>query len=278
MLLDAQRQQLQGSAAGGPAPDADVAFRVGEGVAGWVVEHGAAALVTDTALDERFKVVPGQGIRSLVCVPLITPNGAVGTLTASSPEVGAFNPGHEELLVYLCGAVIRDLESARLYRLSTTDVLTLARNRQYLFQRLPEELERSRRYGAPLSVVLMDLDHFHALNAGHGHLAGDFVLKEIARLALSQVREVDALVRYGGEEFLVLLPHTDAAGAQGAAERLRAAVEGLVLRWNGQRLEVTVSAGVTAWRPGDTDESLLGRADEALSRAGAAGRHRVVAA
>ncbi|MBM4380040.1 MAG: sensor domain-containing diguanylate cyclase [Deltaproteobacteria bacterium] len=274
MLLDVQRQQLRG----GAAPDTDVAFRVGEGVAGWVVEHGAAALVADTEEDPRFKAVPGQDIRSLVCVPLITRDGAVGTLTASASRVDAFTAEHQELLVYLCAAAIRDVENARLYRLSTTDVLTHARNRQYLFQRLPEEVERARRYGAPLSVVLLDVDHFKDLNAQHGHLAGDFALKEFARLALCQVREVDALVRYGGEEFLVLLPHTDGAGAVRAAERLRAAVEKLPLRWNDQQLPLTVSAGVATWRPGDTDGALLGRADKALARAWAAGRNRVVAA
>jgi diguanylate cyclase (GGDEF)-like protein len=279
MLLDAQRQQLQGRGSGQPALEADVAFRVGEGVAGWVLEHGAAARVTDTAEDERFKVVPGQeAIRSLVCVPLVTRDGAVGTLTATSPRVGAFTAEHEELLVYLCAAVIRDAENARLYRLSTTDALTHARNRQYLFQRLPEELERSRRCGAPLSMVLLDLDHFQVLNAQRGHLAGDFALKEVATLLLAQLRGMDVLVRYGGEEFLVLLPHTDKGGALGAAERLRAAVEQLDLRWNDQRLRLTVSAGVAAWQPGDTDESLLGRVDAALARAWAAGRNRVVAA
>ena len=282
MLLDAQRQLLHGRAASGLPLDvqARAAFRVGEGVAGWVVEHGAAALVADTAEDERFKVLPGQAlaIRSLVCVPLITRDGAVGTLTVTSPRPGAFTQAHEELLVYLCGAVVRDVENARLYRLSTTDALTLARNRQYLFQRLPEELERCQRYGEPLSVVLMDLDHFAALNAQRGHLAGDDALKEVARLALCLVREVDALVRYGGEEFLLLLPHTPLQGALLVAERLRASVGELSLRWNDERLPLTLSAGVSTWVPGDSDESLLGRADEALQRAWAAGRNRVEAA
>ena len=282
MLLDSQRQELFGRAGAGLPPDgqAQAAFRVGEGVAGWVVEHGAAALVEDAAEDERFKALPGQAlaIRSLVCVPLVTRDGAVGTVTVTSATPGAFTQAHQELLVYLCGAVVRDVENARLYRLATTDALTLARNRQYLFQRLPEELDRCKRYGEPLSVVLMDLDRFAALNAQHGHLAGDHALKEVARLALAQVREVDVLVRFGGEEFLLLLPHTPGPGARLAAERLRAAVQGLPLRWNRAPLGLTVSAGVATWVPGDTDGSLLGRADEALQRAWASGRNRVESA
>jgi diguanylate cyclase (GGDEF)-like protein len=279
MLLDEQRRELFGKVSAGLTPEEEalLSFRVGEGVAGWVVEHGAPARVEDTTRDERFKVLPGQAlhIRSILCVPLITQDGAIGTLTVTSGQVGAFTPEHEELLVYLGGAVVRDVENARLYRLAITDPLTHAFNRQYLFQRLPAELERSRRYGEPLSVALMDIDHFKHVNDTHGHLAGDFVLKELVRLALTQVREVDALVRHGGEEFLLLLPNTPRDAAATVAERLRASVEKLVMPWSNLKLRVTASFGVAEWHREETDEDLLRRADEALYRAKDAGRNRV---
>jgi diguanylate cyclase (GGDEF)-like protein len=279
MLLDEARTELLSKAAHGLGPDAelDLRFKMGEGVAGWVAEHAAPALISDVAGDARFKSLPGQttSMASLLCVPLSTREGVIGTITATSDRVNAFTSEHEELLTYLGSSIVKDIENARLYRLSITDSLTKAFNRQYLFQRLPDEIERSKRYGDALSVLLFDVDHFKRFNDTHGHAAGDFVLKEIVRVVQGVVRDVDGLVRYGGEEFLLLLPKTDLAGASLLAERIRAAVQLAELPWSQTRLQVTVSVGAAQHAHADTDEGLLKRADEALYEAKSTGRNRV---
>lgn len=283
MLLDEPRSELLCKAAVGlpPEEEASLSFKVGEGVAGWVAEHGAPALIADVHGDPRFKVLPGQAdrIRSMLVVPLATKEGVIGVICASSRRPEAFGVDHEDLLNYLGSSIVKDIENARLYRLSITDSLTKAFNRQYLYQRLPEEIDRSKRYGDPLSLGIFDIDFFKGFNDTYGHPAGDFVLKEVVRLAQGQIRDVDALVRYGGEEFLLLLPNTPLAGAQVTAERIRKAIETAEFPWSDRRLKVTVSAGIAALGPGAmTDEALLKRADEALYRAKGAGRNRVESA
>jgi diguanylate cyclase (GGDEF)-like protein len=281
MLLDEGRSELLCKASFGlPEEDeAELRFRVGEGVAGWVAEHGAPALITDVAADPRFLRLEGQltPMESLLAVPLATREGVIGVITASSARKEAFGQDHQELLSYLGGSIVKDIENARLYRLSITDTLTKAYNRQYLYQRLPEEIDRARRYGDALSVLLFDVDHFKKLNDVHGHAAGDFALKEVVRIAQATVRDVDGLVRYGGEEFLVLLPKTALPGGLQTAERVRVAIQALELPWSDQKLKVTASFGVAQLKDSESDDELLRRADEALYAAKSTGRNRVVA-
>jgi diguanylate cyclase (GGDEF)-like protein len=276
MLLDESRRELLIKAASGVS-DEHVTLQMGEGVGGWVAEHVAPALIPDVTKDPRFKIIPGSklSIGSMVAVPLATREGVIGVLSATSSEVNAFGKDHEDLLAYLGAQIVRDIENARLYRLSITDSLTKAYNRQYLYQRLPEEIERSRRYSDPLSVVLFDIDNFKRFNDTWGHAAGDFVLKELVRVATTTIREVDGLVRYGGEEFLMLLPKTALPGAAEAAERLRAAVEKTDFLWSDQRLKVTISVGVTTLGQGVSDDELIRRADVKLYEAKRDGRNRV---
>ncbi len=283
MLLDENKRELLCKASSGlsEAEDEQISFKVGEGVAGWVAEKGAPALLPDITADERFKILPGQvlPIKALLCVPLTTKEGVIGVLTVTSARLGAFAKDHEDLLLYLGSSIVKDIENARLFRLSITDSLTKAYNRQYLYQRLPDEMERSRRYGDPLSLVLFDVDHFKKLNDGHGHLAGDFVLRELVRLAHATVRDVDGLVRYGGEEFLILLPKTNLKGAAELAERLRAAVERAEFPWSDQKIRITSSFGVSELSASvSTDEQFLKQADDALYQAKSDGRNRVVVA
>lgn len=282
MLLDEARTELLCKAAYGLGLDEErgINFKVGEGVAGWVAEHGAPARITDVRGDPRFVALPGQltRIESLLAVPLATREGVIGVITVTSDRPEAFGKDHEELLAYLGGSIVKDIENARLYRLSISDSLTKSYNRQYLYQRLPEELDRARRYGDALSVLLFDVDHFKKLNDTHGHPAGDFALKEIVRVAQATIRDVDGLVRYGGEEFLLLLPKTGLEGARLTAERVRVAIEDLALPWSDTQLRLTASFGVAELKPRETDDELLHRVDEALYAAKTSGRNRVVAA
>lgn len=282
MLLDETKAELLCKAAAGLSGEEEdqIHFRVGEGVAGWVAANAKSAVVPDVTQDERFKAVPGQqlSIQSLLSVPLATRDGVIGVMTVTSSRPAAFAADHVELLEYLGGSIVKDIENARLYRLSITDSLTKAYNRQYLYQRLPDEMDRCRRYGDSMALVLFDVDHFKKFNDTWGHPAGDFVLKELVRIVGFTVREVDGLVRYGGEEFLILLPKTARQGAVDLAERVRKAVEGATFLWAEEKLKVTISLGVATLRgAGDSDEQLLKRADDALYEAKTAGRNRVCA-
>ena len=281
LLLDEGHQELLCKASFGlrPEEEAEIRFKVGQGVAGWVAEHGVSARLGDATADSRFLKLPGQltAIESLLAVPLVTREGPIGVMTVSSARKDAFADADEELLAYLGGSIVKDIENARLHRLSITDALTKAYNRQYLFQRLPEEIDRARRYGDVLSLLGFDLDRLRAVNAQHGNSAGDFVLKEVVRVAQATLRDVDGLVRYGGEEFVAILPKTAQPGALQTAERVRAAIAGLSLPWSDTALRITASFGVAELRENESDLELLRRVDEAVQAAKAAGRNRTVA-
>jgi two-component system cell cycle response regulator len=169
-------------------------------------------------------------------------------------------------------------DNARLERLAHTDPLTQLLNRRALTDRLQQEMERAMRYDATLALLMVDLDHFKAVNDTHGHLVGDDVLRDVARLLRETIRTTDVAARYGGEEFLVLLPETDDGGAEAFAERIRVAVEAHPFEGSGgAALRLTASLGVAVFPAPRvvTAEDLLVRADAALYRAKADGRNRV---
>ncbi len=180
----------------------------------------------------------------------------------------------ETLLCYL----VYPLRNALLYRKARLaarhDALTGVCNRAALDAALPREVELAHRHGTPLSLVVLDLDHFKEINDTWGHAAGDAVLVELARRIQDEVRGCDLVFRYGGEEFILLLAATDRAGACRAAERIRQAVEREPVTWQGIDIPVTASLGVASLRPGDDATALFKRADEALYEAKEAGRNR----
>jgi diguanylate cyclase (GGDEF)-like protein len=172
--------------------------------------------------------------------------------------------------------------SDRLAALSTTDPLTGIPNRRALDDHLEDELARARRYGTPLAVVMLDLDHFKRLNDRHGHAAGDAVLRQVASVLDAEKRRGDTIARFGGEEFVAILSHADEAAAQGWAERVKGRLASMAIEVGGTILRVTASFGVAGCLPGDSGfaggESLLAAADRALYVAKARGRNRVVVA
>mgnify|MGYP005848457627 CR=1 FL=1 len=161
---------------------------------------------------------------------------------------------------------------------ATHDALTRVWNRSAIFDLLHREVARSRREQSPLGVALVDLDHFKQINDTHGHVAGDAVLRETVRRMQACMRPFDAIGRYGGEEFLVILPGSDEASATAAAERLRAGISNDTMLLSEATVAVTASFGVTASADGPalTPESLISSADEALLQAKRLGRNRVV--
>jgi len=168
----------------------------------------------------------------------------------------------------------------QLRELADTDALTGTFSRRAFLERAVEEFQRSRRYGHPLCMAMLDIDAFKAVNDRHGHGAGDQVLARVAAVCIAQLREgTDHCGRLGGEEFGILLPETDLAGAQVGAERLRMAIRDLAFEATGQTFGVSVSIGVAALSAGDdTFASLMARADAALYEAKSSGRDRVVLA
>lgn len=169
--------------------------------------------------------------------------------------------------------------NAQLRIMSSTDVLTGVANRRSLEERLHEMWEHSIRLHEPLSVVMCDIDHFKRVNDDFGHQAGDAVLQQFAKLLQAEAREIDRVGRYGGEEFVLLLPGTVLDAAVTFAERIRESVERAEFRYgDGQTLQKTMSCGVAAWpHPLVNDpEALIKAADDALYAAKETGRNRVI--
>lgn len=162
--------------------------------------------------------------------------------------------------------------------LATTDELTQVPNRREWQRRCAEAIVRTRRYKQPLSIILLDIDHFKTINDQHGHLIGDLVLKRISQLCIQHLRSIDTFARWGGEEFVILLPETDLNQARNVAEKLRQVIAGQVLATDGNNaVYATISLGVTALSMIDlTLDDLLSRTDEALYAAKANGRNCVI--
>lgn len=169
-----------------------------------------------------------------------------------------------------------DAARARLDVLTTRDDLTGVHNRRHFLVRADREWERCRRYDMSAALLMIDVDHFKCVNDTHGHLAGDLMLREIARVTGDTLRQPDLLGRFGGEEFIVFLPHADPLGALDAAERIRNCVAQLSLEWKGQTVRATVSVGVAALDLShDSLAELIHDADQALYAAKHAGRNCV---
>jgi diguanylate cyclase (GGDEF)-like protein len=181
--------------------------------------------------------------------------------------------------VPLALALNNALSHDRLQRLAALDPLTGIYNRRFGMGRLVEEFGRAVRTDTPLGVVMFDIDHFKSVNDVYGHRVGDRVLAAVAKAAKQVIREGDVLTRYGGEEFLVVLPGASADDSAALGERIRRIVSETKVGVDGRTLSVTVSVGVTSHPRDHVDrpEELVEHADAALYRAKAAGRDRVVA-
>jgi len=171
------------------------------------------------------------------------------------------------------------MANQKLEKLATTDPLTGIANRRKMTEQIAHELERARRFHHPLSLLMIDIDHFKRINDTYGHEVGDQAIVAVSRLLTESMRAIDLVARFGGEEFVLLMPETHGDVAVHAAERLRAAVSALIVEAeDGAQVALTISVGVSAADPQgaqDTPSSLLVRADKALYRAKKEGRNRV---
>ncbi len=255
----------------------------------------AAAAAWDLARGTRGQMAAGW--RALLVLPLAA-GGAIFASRAAhalrEPEaivaiVTANSMGNaRQAIAYLLLAFVFQLTLVALVvsryvgelkRASRHDALTGLLNRRSIEDELAAEIERARRLGQGFAVLMIDADHFKAINDTHGHAAGDRALQHLASLMGAQMRRVDRLGRMGGVEFLMLLPAAARDEGMHLAERLVDCVRGLPLVWNERPLALTVSIGVAEWQgDGDAPHALLARADVALYRAKGAGRDRVAAA
>ena len=221
----------------------------------WGLAAGVSQLVSDLAgLGDRLSAL----VAASVCALLLVPPAAIVLLRA-----------------------LADLERARrqLAEVSVRDELTGVFNRRHFMQLAEQEWTRCRRYDTAAALLLIDADHFKRVNESHGHVAGDALLREIAAATGRSLRQVDLLARFGGEELVVFLPHTDPLGALDVAERIRAQVALVQLCAGGRSVGTTVSIGVASLGASQADlQALIHDADTALYEAKAAGRNCVRAA
>ncbi|MBX3226373.1 MAG: diguanylate cyclase [Labilithrix sp.] len=180
---------------------------------------------------------------------------------------------------YLSGADVEAQYHEEIYRMTIIDGLTQAHVKRYLLEALEKEIIRARRHERELAFIMFDIDHFKKINDHHGHLAGDFVLKELARIVQGRIRRDEVFARYGGEEFAIVLPETNLEGARALAEGLREKIEQSRFVFQGDTIPVTISIGVAVLLASDkTALDLIRNADGKLYEAKRGGRNRVVAA
>lgn len=291
MLLDNETDDLLLEAKKGEVEGVSEKLRIsrGEGIAGKVAELGEPMLVRNLEKDPRIKQKNRlhYKTRSFVSVPLKIDDRVIGVLNLSDKINGELFDEEDLSLVQSFAthaAVVLERnvfynKSEELKMLTITDSLTGLLNRRYLYERLKDEVARSQRHGHHLSLLMLDLDGFKYCNDTFGHLFGDATLKDIAEALLGAVRSMDVVARYGGDEFMVILPETDEAVAIEIGERLRASVAKAVefprsAEEAGGAL--TASIGIVCYpEHADTIDLLLENADRALYRAKSKGKNRI---
>src|SRR5579859_3106779 len=277
LLLDEAKQELYFELAVGKASQAlkDVRVKMGQGIAGWVAAHGETVVVPDTSKDTRFFSKVDEKTktetRSIVAVPVRfrdTCLGVIELINCIGPE--GFDPRDLKLLEALSDFAAIALENARhvkrIHELTITDDCTSLYNARHMGFILETEIYRSQRYNYEFSLVFIDLDHFKQVNDTHGHLVGSRLLAEIGNALKAHCRLIDFAFRYGGDEFVILLPQTSKDNALHVARRLHTLIrESKWLESDGLNLHLTASMGVASY-PVDsrTKEGLLHLADEAM--------------
>jgi diguanylate cyclase (GGDEF)-like protein len=262
--------------------------RPGEGIAGWVAQTGQAVLLDDVRADPRFSErvdpAPASGARSYMAAPLRAMGRTLGVVALAGRAEEPFAADDLRTLSGLAAYAAIALSNARHFErvreLSLLDDHTGLYNARHLHRTLEAEVQRAARFGRALSLVFFDLDHFKEVNDAHGHQAGSALLREVGRVLKRALRGMDIPVRYGGDEFVAVLPETGREPARGVAERIRLALRGeTFLAERGLAARITASFGVATWpEAGPGAEDLLRAADRAMYRAKDEGRDRVAEA
>lgn len=252
-------------------------LKLGEGIAGWVAQEKIPVVVPDVTKDPRFSSRVDQEIhyqtRSLLSVPILSNDRVLGVIEVVNKTTNEpFTKEDLQLLLKIVDHIAIAIERASLYQkmeeLSITDDLTKLFNTRYLNRTLEIEINRANRHKASLSLIFMDVDHFKVINDNYGHLVGSKLLVEMGQLLLKSLRTVDIVARYGGDEFVIVLPQTAPKYAIQIAERIRRSIEHAVfLKKEGYSLKMTASFGVASYpESAKTKEDVLRLADEAMYR------------
>ena len=231
LMVDEAKDELYFAIAVGPAAETlkNVRLKMGEGIAGWVAKHGESLLVPDVLTDPRFakridEMTKWQ-TRSIICVPLRSKHRSLGVIQLINCAMENFGDNEMFFLHALCDYAAIAIDNARaverIQELTITDDVTGLYNARHLYKTLEAEVYRSARFGYEFSVLFIDLDHFKSVNDTHGHLIGSKLLAEIGFALKAHLRLIDYAFRYGGDEFVILLPQTNKDSAMVVARRLR---------------------------------------------------------
>jgi diguanylate cyclase (GGDEF)-like protein len=254
-----------------------IRLKLGEGIAGWVAREGVPVVVPDVSKDERFMGKIDKAIlfktKSLMCVPITMKEQVLGVLEFVNKTTGdPFSREDLDLLLRLVDLTAVAVERTSLYQkmteLALTDDLTKLFNTRYLNRTIEIEIQRSTRYKTSVSLIFMDIDYFKRINDQFGHLIGSKVLVEVGQLLLKSLRSIDIVARYGGDEFVIVLPQTTPNTASLIAERMRKSIEqNTFLKKEGYSLKLTASFGVASYpESARSKEELIKIADEAMYR------------
>jgi diguanylate cyclase (GGDEF)-like protein len=242
-----------------------VKFDRGRGFSSWVAQQRKPVLLNDL---HREGGTEAPSVRSFLSVPIVLQGESMGVINLSHSRPEAFDEESQKLLSLMghqiAGVVNRVILRREMERLQTTDDVTALYNKRHFDTSLDAEIEKAKRYGHKLSVMVLDIDNFKALSERHGQPVGNEVLSDFGKLLKKFARGTDCVARTSGEEFMILLPHTDASEARCAADRLRTVVEAHSFP---RRKRLTVSVGIATF-PADANDStaLLTRADQSLGR------------
>jgi diguanylate cyclase (GGDEF)-like protein len=276
LMTDDEHHELYFAIAVGDASASlkSVRLRIGEGIAGWVAQHGTPLLVPDVTKDERFSSrideMTRWKTRSILCVPLTSKHRILGVIQLVNVETNAFGSDQMMLLQAVADYAAIAIDNARavekIQELTITDDCTGLYNARHLYDSIEAEVNRSARFGYQFSVIFLDLDHFKQVNDTCGHLIGSRLLGEIGARIKGQLRLIDYAFRYGGDEFVVLLPQTRKESALIVARRLRDLLRTARFKFGeGIDLNVRASMGVATY-PEDAQSShdLIRQADEMM--------------
>jgi diguanylate cyclase (GGDEF)-like protein len=291
LLMDQEKNELYFEIATGEGADAlkDVRIKLGQGIAGWVAQTGEVVVVPDTRNDSRFFAQVDEKTkvqtRSIVAVPVRFRDQCLGVIELINcvGEEG-FSPRELALLEALADYAAIAIENARhverIHELTITDDCTTLYNARHLDFMLDTEIYRSHRYSYEFSIIFIDLDHFKNVNDTHGHLMGSKLLGEIGTMIKNNCRLIDFAFRYGGDEFVLLLPQTSKENACRVAHRLHRMIkETTWLRDAGLNVHITSSVGVASYPVDSSDKAgLLHLADDAMYLVKNTTRDRVAAA
>lgn len=277
LLVDEEEMELRFEIVVGPGSEVlqGKSIPIGKGIAGWVARYGESVITTDVRQDPRFAREFDEQTRvetkSIVAVPLISKGKTLGVIELINIlEDGKFNNDSFDLLLTLADYAAIAIENARyverIRQLTVTDDVTHLYNARYLEQALEQNFRRSRRYKTPLSLLFIDLDHFKLVNDTFGHLVGSDVLRETAQILRNCTRMTDVVTRYGGDEFVIILPETTQEEALVVANRIRDAIKAHTFGTrHGIQHRITASIGIATY-PDDADNKvdLLRLADQAM--------------